>query len=65
MNRANITNAPRSAVPLEPAEVALTEVGWMRHGLLQRLVKVEREVDSPASTARATQIAEPQQRRAA
>jgi hypothetical protein len=65
MNRPHITSAAHSAVPLEPAEVALSGVGWMRLGLLQRLVKVEREADSSASTARATQIPEPRQRRAA
>jgi hypothetical protein len=65
MNRSHTTSAPRSSVPLEPAEVALSGVGWSRVGLLQRLVKVERQADSAAEAARPEQIPESQQRRAA
>jgi hypothetical protein len=65
MNRSHITSTVGSSVPLEPAEVALNGVGWSRVGLLRRLVKVEREADSSAATARAAQIPATEQRRAA
>jgi hypothetical protein len=53
-----------SVTPPDPAEVAIAAVGWRRTGLLQRLVKVEREAHvlaaddrSPAEEAAAPRAA--------
>ena len=43
MNRSQFRVPARSVVPPGPAEVAVAGVGWRRVGLLQRLVKLERD----------------------
>jgi hypothetical protein len=65
MRTSNPTNhTPPSAIPPDPAELAMAAVGWRRTGLLQRLVKVEREAQplpaedrSPAEEAAARSAA--------
>jgi hypothetical protein len=41
-----------TAIPREPAEVGAAAVGWQRTGLLQRLVKLDRQADAHAAEDR-------------
>jgi hypothetical protein len=59
-----VTQNLRSALPLDPAEAAIAGVRWQRTGLLGRLVRVERETDTPVTERRPT-VSEATARRAA
>jgi hypothetical protein len=42
----SVTSARTSLVPADPIEVGVSAVDWQRTGLLQRLVKVDRQADA-------------------
>jgi hypothetical protein len=42
----SVTSARTSLVPADTIEVGVSAVDWQRTGLLQRLVKVDRQADA-------------------
>ena len=52
----SVTSGRTSFVPPDPIEVGVSAVDWQRTGLLQRLVKVDRQADA-ANWAPSHQVA--------